>query len=134
MRQPKESCELHPKKTCETTSKLMPKLVPMQKCLQIPDEICTKHRINPRKIKKPILQTWCPDANTVLPPFLSIPDDIHNEISDLASDIGDMDDKIDDDLVMMTPQLGGLGDLADILSQQFDPNQPQNEENPLTGK
>jgi len=56
---PKEECSLEPQRTCGHVTKLVPKLEPTEECVDIPKEVCTRSRINPRKVKKPVVKTWC---------------------------------------------------------------------------
>ena len=55
---PKEQCSLEPKRTCNFVTKLVPKLYPVEECLDVPKEICTKVRTNQRKIKKPVVKKY----------------------------------------------------------------------------
>ena len=34
-------------------------MVPSEKCVDIPKEVCVRVRTNPRKIKKPVIKKWC---------------------------------------------------------------------------
>merc|ERR1719466_247104 len=52
---PKEECSLEPQRTCKHVTKLVPK----KECLDVPKEVCTRSRTNPRKIKKPVVKKWC---------------------------------------------------------------------------
>merc|ERR1712002_1325635 len=56
---PKEQCSLEPQRTCKHVTKLVPKLEPKQECVDVPKEVCTRSRTNPRKIKKPVIKKWC---------------------------------------------------------------------------
>ena len=40
----------------------------VEECVDIPKEICTKSRRNPKKVKKPVIKNWCytPSAATGL--------------------------------------------------------------------
>ena len=40
-------------------TKLVPKLEPKEECVDIPKEVCTRSRTNPRKVKKPEVKKWC---------------------------------------------------------------------------
>merc|ERR1712098_811757 len=40
-------------------TKLVPKLEPKEECVDVPKEVCTRSRTNPRKVKKPIVKKWC---------------------------------------------------------------------------
>ncbi len=34
-------------------------LKPQHKCVDVPKEVCTRARRNPRKIKRPVIKKWC---------------------------------------------------------------------------
>ena len=56
---PKEECSLEPQRTCAHVTKLVPKLEQTEECVDVPKEVCTRGRINPRKVKKPVVKKWC---------------------------------------------------------------------------
>jgi len=56
---PVETCDMEPVRTCKHVTKLVPKLVPVEECVDVPKEICTRSKTNPRKIKKPVVKKWC---------------------------------------------------------------------------
>merc|ERR1712107_65249 len=56
---PKEQCTLEPQRTCKHVTKLVPKLEPTDECVDVPKEVCTRSRTNPRKVKKPVVKKWC---------------------------------------------------------------------------
>merc|ERR1712181_70863 len=56
---PKEQCTLEPQRTCKHLTKLVPKLEPAEECVDVPKEVCTRSRTNPRKVKKPVVKKWC---------------------------------------------------------------------------
>jgi hypothetical protein len=56
---PKETCTLEPQRTCKHVTKLVPKLSPKEECVDVPKEVCTRSRTNPRKVKKPVVKKWC---------------------------------------------------------------------------
>jgi len=56
---PKEECNLEPQRTCKHVTKLVPKLEPTEECVDVPKEICTRSKTNPRKVKKPVVKKWC---------------------------------------------------------------------------
>merc|ERR1711981_374235 len=56
---PKEQCPLEPQRTCKHVTKLVPKLEPTEECVDVPKEVCTRSRTNPRKVKKPVVKKWC---------------------------------------------------------------------------
>merc|ERR1712116_79278 len=58
---PKEQCTLEPQRTCKHVTKLVPKLEPTEECVDVPKEVCTRSRTNPRKVKKPVVKmVLCP--------------------------------------------------------------------------
>ena len=56
---PVEDCEMDPIRTCKFVTKLVPKLTAKETCMDVPKEICSKSRGNPRRVKKPLIKTWC---------------------------------------------------------------------------
>merc|ERR1719508_5262 len=56
---PTEQCTLEPQRTCKHVTKLVPKLEPKDECVDVPKEVCTRSRTNPRKVKKPVVKKWC---------------------------------------------------------------------------
>jgi len=56
---PKEECSLEPQRDCKHVTKLVPKLTPTEECVDVPKEVCTRSRTNPRKVKKPVVKKWC---------------------------------------------------------------------------
>jgi len=56
---PQEECSIEPVRTCKHVTKLVPKLVPVQECVDVPKEICARSKTNPRFIKKPVIKKWC---------------------------------------------------------------------------
>ena len=56
---PKEQCSLEPQRTCKHVTKLVPKLTPTEECVDVPKEVCTRSRTNPRPVKKPVIKKWC---------------------------------------------------------------------------
>ena len=56
---PKEQCSLEPQRTCKHVTKLVPKLSPTEECVDVPKEVCTRSRTNPRKVKQPVIKKWC---------------------------------------------------------------------------
>merc|ERR1712055_952456 len=56
---PKEQCTLEPQRTCKHVTKLVPKLEAVEECVDVPKEVCTRSRTNPRKVKKPVVKKWC---------------------------------------------------------------------------
>ena len=56
---PEEVCKLDPRETCKFVTKLVPQLKEVDECIDVPREICRRSRKNPRKIKYPVVRTWC---------------------------------------------------------------------------
>ena len=77
---PEEECIIEPQKQCKHVTKLVPQLqvshnMPshiscyssrpcyhlqeVEECVDVPKEICTRSRTNPKKVKKPVIKNWC---------------------------------------------------------------------------
>merc|ERR1712002_230674 len=56
---PEETCNLEPQKQCKHVTKLVPLLKPTEECVDIPKEVCSRSRTNPRKVQKPVVKKWC---------------------------------------------------------------------------
>lgn len=56
---PEETCSLEPNRECKHVTKLVPLLKPQEECVDIPKEVCSRSRKNPRKIQKPVVKKWC---------------------------------------------------------------------------
>jgi len=56
---PEETCNLEPQKQCKHVTKLVPLLKPQEECVDIPKEVCSRSRTNPRKVQKPVVKKWC---------------------------------------------------------------------------
>ncbi len=48
-----------PQKSCTDEVQIIPSLVPHEKCVDVPKEVCTTARVNPRKVMKPVIKRWC---------------------------------------------------------------------------
>ena len=59
---PEEVCKLDPRVTCKFVTKLVPQLKEVESCIDVPKEICTKVKKNPRKVKYPVIKNWCKKA------------------------------------------------------------------------
>ena len=77
MDHPVEECALEPVKSCNQVmglsdqtsplshglsvqvTKLVPKLVPVEECVDVPKEICAWSKTNPHKVKRPVIKKWC---------------------------------------------------------------------------
>jgi len=56
---PEENCFLEPQRSCKHVTKLVPLLKPVEECVDIPKEVCTRSRTNPRTVQKPVVKKWC---------------------------------------------------------------------------
>ncbi|XP_040576415.1 uncharacterized protein [Lepeophtheirus salmonis] len=56
---PEENCNLEPQKSCKQVTKLVPSLKPVEECVDVPKEVCSRSRKNPRKVQKPVVKKWC---------------------------------------------------------------------------
>ena len=56
---PEETCNLEPQRICKHVTKLVPLLKPTEECVDIPKEVCSRSRTNPRKVQKPVVKKWC---------------------------------------------------------------------------
>ena len=77
---PSEDCDLIPQRKCEEgrvlgldhrvcyvpmqcsgshVTKLVPKLTPVEECVDVPKEVCQRKKGNPRKVLKPVTKKWC---------------------------------------------------------------------------
>ncbi|TRY69510.1 hypothetical protein TCAL_09406 [Tigriopus californicus] len=56
---PEETCNLEPQRSCKHVTKLVPLLKPSEECVDIPKEVCSRSRKNPRKVQKPVVKKWC---------------------------------------------------------------------------
>ena len=53
---------MEPQRQCKHVTKLVPALKPHESCTDVPKEVCTRSRTNPRKVKKPVVKKWCYEA------------------------------------------------------------------------
>ncbi|XP_040576630.1 uncharacterized protein [Lepeophtheirus salmonis] len=56
---PEENCNLEPQKSCKQVTKLVPSLKPFNECVDVPKEVCSRSKKNPRKVQKPVIKKWC---------------------------------------------------------------------------
>jgi hypothetical protein len=56
---PEETCNLKPKKQCKSVTRLVPNLKPVEECTDVPKEVCSRNKLPPRVIKKPVTKKWC---------------------------------------------------------------------------
>lgn len=55
---PEETCNLEPSRNCEHVTKLVPKLVPVEECVDVPKETCHKTQV-PHKVVREVTKKWC---------------------------------------------------------------------------
>ena len=60
---PEESCDIVPSKICRTVSQLVPHLVPVEKCSDLPRQICSFGLLSPKVSEKPLVTKWCFDPS-----------------------------------------------------------------------
>merc|ERR1711997_370563 len=72
---PEETCNLEPQRICKHVTKLVPFLKAVENCIDIPKEVCSRSRTNPRSVSKPVIKKWCytpsgpaPERPTTKPP------------------------------------------------------------------
>ena len=69
---PMEMCDINPRTICHFQTKLVPKLIPEEKCTNIPREKCALN-FKPKTVQKPLQTKWCrlnyPGDTTVYPFF-----------------------------------------------------------------
>jgi len=56
---PEETCSLDPQTTCKHVTKLVPSLKEVERCFDVPKEVCVRSENNPRKVKVPVVKKWC---------------------------------------------------------------------------
>ena len=56
---PKETCTVDPRQSCKFVTELVPQLEPVEECMDVPKEVCTRAKGKGRKVKKPVLKKWC---------------------------------------------------------------------------
>ena len=55
-----------PEKSCRKEQVQVPKLVAREECIEVPKEVCSMARVNPRKQRTPTKKTWCGPKELVL--------------------------------------------------------------------
>ena len=58
---PEESCDIVPSKVCKSVAQLVPHLSPVEKCSDLPREICSFGLKSPKITEKPLITKWCFD-------------------------------------------------------------------------
>ena len=56
---PKETCTVDPQRSCKFVTELVPQLEPVEECVDVPKEVCSRAKIKARKVKKPVVKKWC---------------------------------------------------------------------------
>jgi hypothetical protein len=65
---PEETCNLEPQRICKHVTKLVPHLKATENCIDIPKEVCSRSRTNPRRVDKPVVKKWCYTPTGATPP------------------------------------------------------------------
>ena len=60
---PEESCDIVPSKICRGVTQLVPHLTPVEKCSDLPRQICSFGHLSPRVSEKPLVTKWCFDPS-----------------------------------------------------------------------
>ena len=60
---PKEVCELKPLKVCTNEVVSLPSLELVNECVQVPKEVCSLEKVNPRQVARPIIKKWCQSSS-----------------------------------------------------------------------
>ena len=58
-KKPVETCTLDPQQNCRHVTILVPTLKPVDECVDVPKEVCSRSRTNPHVVKKPVVKKWC---------------------------------------------------------------------------
>merc|ERR1711971_679732 len=56
---PVEECGMESFNTCRPVTKLTPSLVPKQTCRDVPRETCSTSKVNPRRVRRPVIRRVC---------------------------------------------------------------------------
>ena len=62
---PEESCHMAPRKDCSMETQIVPSLVAVEECVDVPKEICNMVQVNPRTVRTPTVKKWCGPAELV---------------------------------------------------------------------
>ena len=55
---PMEMCDINPTQVCKTQTKLVPKLMPIEECTEVPREKCALN-FTPNTVQKALKTKWC---------------------------------------------------------------------------
>lgn len=90
---PEESCDISPSKICKNVNQLVPHLSPVEKCNDLPRQICSFGLKSPKISEKPLITKWCFD-----PEDDDLDDDDEVDGDDLPSppDFADLDNQLSD--------------------------------------
>ena len=64
---PGEECHMEPIEVCRPVTRMVPKLEPSEICMDVPREICSMSKINPRRVKRPVIKKVCMKKKTPAP-------------------------------------------------------------------
>ena len=102
---PEESCDISPTKICKNVNQLVPHLSPVEKCNDLPRQICSFGLKSPKISEKPLITKWCFD-----------PEDDLNEDDELPSppEFADLDNQLSDLVDTRPPDLSPI-EVEDVL-------------------
>ena len=60
---PNEVCELKPIKICVDEVVSLPSLELVNECVDVPKEVCSVEKVNPRQVARPIVKLWCNNSS-----------------------------------------------------------------------
>ena len=91
---PEETCNLEPQRICKHVTKLVPRLKARENCVDIPKEVCSRSRTNPRTVQKPVIKKWCytpsgppPNPPPTRPPVTTTPPPNNDQGSSKAPEV-----------------------------------------------
>ena len=140
---PEESCDISPRLVCQSVSQLVPHLQPVEKCSDLPRQICSFGLKSPRITEKPLITKWCFDPadedqfeGNLLDDDLPSPPDFDREgegrelpdppelipieVEDVLIFEDDIDEGVDSGL--RNGKLLGISNEAPSVKNQFDPS------------
>ena len=116
---PEESCDISPTKICKNVNQLVPHLSPVEKCNDLPRQICSFGLKSPKISEKPLITKWCFD-----------PEDDLNEDDELPPppEFADLDNQLSDLVDTRPPDLSPI-EVEDVLIFQDNNAQDENNKN-----
>merc|ERR1719499_2676132 len=146
--QPREQCDMRPRKRCRPAMRLMPKLVPGSECTTVPREVCVTVRPRgQRRVRRPIVMEWCGGNSTNVQESTEAPLTSTRAAPTTPASSGtelemESNGEFFDPLVEIGQQIGDIADegdgfLPEIIDDDEDvmePQEPQNEQEAATQK